>query len=105
VFNLPVAYGFGYISGFISPNFFLGGTIAGYWLSNLVGFLFMQLGAGDVWQDRTQPRNLGKELLVGIATSTVYTLAILAVVQLKIVDISAFIPTGQLSNPNPFSGN
>jgi hypothetical protein len=63
------------------------------------------LGAGDVLQDQAQPRNLGKELLVGIATSTVYTLAILAVVQLKIVDISAFIPTGQLSNTNPFSGN
>ncbi len=97
VFNLPVAYGFGYGMSLISPKFFLGGTIAGYWLSNLVGIIFMQLGAGDVLQNQDQPRNFPKELGMGIATSTAYTLVILAIVHLKIVDISAFIPTEQLN--------
>ena len=105
VFNLPVAYGFGYLMSLISPKFFLGGTIAGYWLSNLLGIILMQLGAGDVLRQQDQPRNLGKELLIGIAASSVYTVVILAIVHLKIVDISAFMPTEQLINRNSLAGH
>ncbi len=104
VFNLPVAYGFGYLVSLIFPQGFIGGTIAGYWLSNLLGIILMQFGAGDVLQPQDKPRSLGKELFWGIATSTAYTLVILAIVHLKIVDLSAFIPTGQLLNMSSLAG-
>ena len=86
VFNLPVSYGFGYICGWFSPNLFFPGLIVGYWLSNIVGILLMQAGALDVFQQ--SERNLKKELLTGLATSTVYTGAIVALIQFKILDAS-----------------
>lgn len=86
IFNLPVSYGFGYICSWFSPNLFFPGLIVGYWLSNIVGILLMQAGALDVFQQ--SERNLKKELLAGLATSTVYTLAIVALIQFKILDAS-----------------
>ena len=86
VFNLPVSYCFGYICAWFSPNLFFPGLIIGYWLSNIVGILLMQAGALDVFQQ--SERNLKKELLTGLATSTLYTLAIVALIQFKILDAS-----------------
>lgn len=88
VFNLPVSYGFGYICGWFSPNLFFPGLIVGYWLSNIVGILLMQAGALDVFQEQSKERNLKKELLTGLATSTVYTGAIVALIQFRILDAS-----------------
>jgi hypothetical protein len=36
VFNLPIAYGFGYLCRLISPDLLIPGAIAGYWLSNII---------------------------------------------------------------------
>jgi hypothetical protein len=88
-FNLPVAYGFGYLCSFISANLFLPCAIAGYWLSNLAGILLMQVGILDVLPLAAKERNLKKELLMGLASATVYTLVILALLQLKILDTPA----------------
>ncbi len=98
IINLPVAYGFGYLCRLISADFFLPGAIAGYWLSNLVGIVMMQFGAIDVLQNQSKERNFARELLTGVATSTVYTLVIVLVVQLKIIDLSAFLPTEEALN-------
>lgn len=46
----------------------------------------MQLGVVDVLQ-RPQEQNLKKDLLLGLASSTIYTLVILALVQLKIINL------------------
>ena len=85
-FNLPIAYGFGYLCSFLSPKLLLPCTIIGYWISCIAGILLMQAGVMDVFQDQSKERNFKKELLMGIATSTVYTLVILALLQLKILD-------------------
>ena len=86
VFNLPVAYGFGYLCGLLSPNFLLPGSVIGYWLSNIAGILLMQFGAADMIQGQPKKGNLKKELLSGVASSTVYTLIVLALVRFKILD-------------------
>jgi hypothetical protein len=52
----------------------------------------MQFGVVDVLPGQPQARNFKKDLLTGVATSTAYTLVILALVQLKILDLSALIP-------------
>ncbi|WP_242065379.1 hypothetical protein [Trichocoleus sp. FACHB-262] len=89
VFNLPVAYFFGYVCSLFSEKLFTPGLIAGYWLSNIIGILLMQLGTADMLQEQPKEQNLKKELLMGIGSSTVYTLVILALVQLKILDVPA----------------
>ncbi|HEY9627076.1 MAG TPA: hypothetical protein V6C84_07225 [Coleofasciculaceae cyanobacterium] len=86
IFNLPIAYLFGAICNRIAPGSLLPGAIAGYWLSNIVGILMMQFGVMDVLQEQSQERNLKKELLTGVVTSTAYTLIILGLVQLKVLD-------------------
>ena len=45
----------------------------------------MQAGAVDVFQ-QSKERNFKKDLLMGLATSTVYTLAIMALIHFNILD-------------------
>ena len=84
-FNLPISYCFGYICSWFSPNLLFPGLIVGYWFSNIAGILLMQAGAVDVFQ-QSKERNFKKDLLMGLATSTVYTLAIMALIHFNILD-------------------
>jgi hypothetical protein len=84
-FNLPIAYFFGYICAQFSANLFIPCAIAGYWLSNVLGILLMQLGILDVVQEQSKKRNFKKELLMGLASSTVYTVIILLLLKFNIL--------------------
>lgn len=92
-FNLPLAYGFGYLCSCFSADWLLPGSIVGYWLSNLAGVLLMQVGAIDVFQGQPQPRNLKKELLMGVLSSSAYSLILVALVQWKILEIPVLFPS------------
>ncbi len=93
LFNLPIAYGFGYICSLFSPKLLLPCSIIGYWLSNVVGILLMQFGSMDVFQNEPK-RNLKKELFSGLVSSTIYTLVIMALIQLKIIDTPVLFSNG-----------
>ncbi|WP_315791938.1 hypothetical protein [Fischerella sp. JS2] len=90
VFNLPIAYFFGYICSLLVPKLFMPCAIIGYWLSNIIGIILMQAGAIDVFQKQPQERNLKKELLTGLVSSTAYTLLIILLIQFKILDTPNF---------------
>ncbi|HYW19142.1 MAG TPA: hypothetical protein VE956_07445 [Nodularia sp. (in: cyanobacteria)] len=90
IFNLPIAYAFGYVCSLFAPKLLMPGVIIGYWLSNIIGILLMQAGAIDVLQKQTQERNLKKELFTGLVSSTVYTFLIVALIQLHIIDTPNF---------------
>ncbi|WP_414529859.1 hypothetical protein [Nodularia chucula] len=90
IFNLPIAYAFGYVCSLFAPKLLMPGVIIGYWLSNIIGILLMQAGAIDVLQKQTEERNLKKELLTGLVSSTVYTFLIVALIQLHIIDTPNF---------------
>ncbi|MBO3460503.1 hypothetical protein G4P69_17805 [Aetokthonos hydrillicola CCALA 1050] len=92
-FNLPIAYGFGYLCSFFFKDLFLPCAIAGYWLSNVLGILLMQAGVMDVLPNQNQERNLKKELLTGLASSTGYTLVILTLIYFKILDTPNLFPS------------
>jgi len=85
VINLPLAYGFGLLVKQINPEWFTGGLIAGYWLSNMVGIVLMQTSALEVFQEPDKPSNLKNELLWGLFTSTIYTLFIYCLVQAGLI--------------------
>lgn len=57
----------------------------------------MQFGALDTLQKEVTPRNPKKDLLIGIVSSTIYTLVILALVQLHVIDAASMLP-GELFN-------
>lgn len=102
VFNLPVAYGFGFLCKLISPDWLLPGTIVGYWLSNVVGIGLMQMGAVEVFQSETK-QNFRKNLLLGVASSTVFTLVVLLLMQFKILDLPFGEGAFHFSSLPPFS--
>lgn len=92
VFNLPIAYFVGYIFSLFNSDLLVPCSIAAYWLSNVTGIIMMQVGAVDVLQGQPKERNLKKELLTGLVSSTVYTMAILALIQFKILENPGLFP-------------
>lgn len=88
-FNLPIAYAFGYLCSLFSPSLLLPCSIIGYWLSNIVGILMMQVGVIDVLENQPKERNLKKELLMGLVSSMIYTVVIIALIQFKILQVPA----------------
>lgn len=95
-FNLPIAYAFGYICSWLSPDLLFPCTIVGYWLSNIAGILLMQLGTLDVFTDKPKEKNLKKELLTGLVSSTVFTVVIVALIHFNVLDTPDFF-SGQQS--------
>lgn len=94
LFNLPIAYFFGYLCSLLSPKLLFPCTILGYWLSNIIGILLMQYGSVDMFQQENKERNLKKELFNSLVSSTAYTLVIVLLIQLKIIDTPIFFTNG-----------
>jgi hypothetical protein len=92
IINLPIAYGFGYVVSLWRSEWFFGAAIAGYWLSNLVGIVMMQMGTKDILQTTAKNRSFKHELFSGLLTSTAYTAVIVALVYFHVIDLSAILP-------------
>lgn len=90
-FNLPIAYGFGYLCRLVSPSFFLPGAIAGYWLSNLIGILLMQIGTTQFLSQNPSENNFKKAVWSGVLSSSVFTVIVLLLIQFNVLDLSNFI--------------
>jgi hypothetical protein len=89
-FNLPIAIAVGYAISWLHPSWFVPGTLAGYWLSNVVGMVMMQFGATDIfWAD--ERRNPQRDLLIGFGSSTLYTIAVAALVYWHVLEIPDFL--------------
>ena len=97
-FNLPIAYAFGYIFSWLSPDLLFPCTIVGYWLSNIAGILLMQLGTLDVFTDKPKEKNIKKELLTGLVSSTAFTLVIVALIHFNVLDTPDFFADKQSVN-------
>ncbi|MBD0392368.1 MAG: hypothetical protein ICV52_00435 [Microcoleus sp. C1-bin4] len=97
-FNLPIAYAFGYIFSWLSPDLLFPCTIVGYWLSNIAGILLMQLGTLDVLADKPKEKNLKKELLTGLVSSTVFTVVIVALIHFNVLETPDFFSDQQSVN-------
>lgn len=89
-FNLPIALGFGYALSWMRADWFLPGTIVGYWLSNVVGILMMQFGAMDMFVS-DEKRNVKRDLLLGLGGSTLYTLVVAALVYFHVLEVPDFL--------------
>ena len=89
-FNLPIALLFGYLVSWAKPNWFLPFTVIGYWLSNVLGIVMMQMGAMDMFI-KEEKRNLKRDLLLGLGGSTVYTVVVALLVYFHILEIPAFL--------------
>lgn len=89
-FNLPIALVFGYGVSWITPQWFVPGTIIGYWLSNVLGMVMMQFGAVDIFVS-DENRNIRRDTLIGFGSATLYTVVVSALVYFHILDIPNFL--------------
>ncbi|MFG6101497.1 hypothetical protein U2F10_04550 [Leptothoe sp. EHU-05/26/07-4] len=94
-FNLPIALAFGYGVSWLNSHWFLPGTIIGYWLSNVLGMIMMQLGAIDIFLPDDK-RNIIRDTLIGLGSATLYTIIVSALVYFHVWDIPDFITDLQL---------
>lgn len=74
-------------------------TGLGYWLTNVVGFVLMQQGVVTAMQKEGQSSG-GHSLRNGLITFTAYTLAIVVLLQLHILNVPDFLTTALLTNLN-----
>lgn len=89
-FNLPIALFLGYGVSWISPHWFIPGTIVGYWLSNVLGTVMMQFGAIDLFLPDAK-RNTIRDMLIGFGSATLYTVIASALVYFHVLDIPDFL--------------
>ncbi|MEB3160989.1 MAG: hypothetical protein VKL20_05975 [Synechocystis sp.] len=97
IFNLPIAYGFGYLCELGVKGGLMPGAIAGYWLSNVVGLVLMQAGTHQVWQAADAKPNFKQALWSGTLSSTAFTVLVCLLVHWQILDLSSFSPTELLA--------
>ncbi|MFM7266608.1 MAG: hypothetical protein ACKOZW_13655 [Cyanobium sp.] len=82
IINLPVAWLLAKAAQALQPSWFAPGLVVGYWFSNLMGIALMQWGALGLVSAGQEPRNTRRDWLIGLATSTLYTLAIVVLVRI-----------------------
>lgn len=90
IINLPLALGFGYLASRPFPDALVPMTGVGYWLTNVVGFVLMQQGAVTALQ-KDGAESKGQSLRNGLITSTVYTVAIVVLIQFHILELPDFL--------------
>ncbi|WP_353931586.1 hypothetical protein WJM97_03085 [Okeanomitos corallinicola TIOX110] len=89
-FNLPIALLFGYLVSWAKPDWFLPFTVIGYWLSNVLGIVMMQMGAMDMFFQE-EKRNVKRDLILGLGGSTLYTIVVALLVYFHILEVPDFL--------------
>lgn len=95
--NLPLALGFARLVSLLNPAWLLPGLVSGYWLSNMAGLLLMQNGVLALVPEGRRPRR-SRDLLWGLLSSSVYTLAIVGAAKLgwlPLPQLEAILPAAQ----------
>jgi hypothetical protein len=82
--NVPIALAFAWVMGFVFPSAFLELALAGYWLSNVLGFVFLHLGA-QLAVTQEAPKYTWKSLLRDLAVSLFYTAVIFALIKFELI--------------------
>jgi hypothetical protein len=98
VINLPLAWLVARLLAFWHPSWFTPGLVLGYWLSNVAGILLLQSSALEVFRDDDAPHDRRRELLVGLATATAYSLLVFGLVKLgllhtPLLELESALPT------------
>ena len=63
--NVPLAYLFALPAALLDQRLFLPAFVLGYWLSNILGFVLLHLGAGGIVRP-TRPVDLRRDLLLSL---------------------------------------
>ena len=92
--NVPLAVGAAWLVSLFYPPAFQVAVVVAYWTTNVLGLVLMHKGAQQVLaKDAIRP-NRRRELLLDVGVSLAYTLLIVVLLQLKILQpVSAYLGT------------
>jgi hypothetical protein len=82
--NLPLALAFAWVVSLFYPPAFGTAVVIGYWLTNVLGFVLMQKGGWKLMSNQPKPYSR-RELFKDVLISLLYTLLIVALLKLKIL--------------------
>lgn len=86
IINIPLAYGFASLVSILNKDLFTGAMIFGYWATNLLGFVLMHKGLGEINRGETKREgNKEESIKKDILISLLYTLLIVALIKFGIV--------------------
>ena len=83
--NVPLAVGFAWLVSLFYKPAFAASVVIGYWLTNVLGFVLMHRGGQKLLSSKEFGKYSGRELFRDIVISLLYTLLILFLVKLKIL--------------------
>ena len=98
--NVPLALAFAWIISLFVPAVFETAFVVGYWLTNVLGFVLMHKGANKLMSEKDAPYTL-RAFARDVGISILYTILIVLLVKLKIVEPlpNYFKPTIGSGNP------
>jgi uncharacterized membrane-anchored protein len=82
--NIPLALVFAWLVSFFYQPAFTASLIIGYWLTNVLGFVLLHMGARQVFSEKPPPDSR-RELWTDVIVSVVYTVLIIILVKLGIL--------------------
>ena len=78
--NIPIAYAFGALFGLVSEDLFLPAMVAGYWITNILGFVLMHRGAADILSKKGKTGYSRRQLATDLCVSIAYTMIVVSLV-------------------------
>ena len=91
--NVPLALAFAWVVSLFYRPAFEAACIAGYWLTNVLGFVLMHKGAKKIIVEGQEKTYSRRDLARDIGISLLYTLLIVVLIKFKIVQpISNYLP-------------
>ena len=91
--NVPLALGFAWLVSLFYRPAFHSALIIGYWLTNLLGLVLLHKGARNMFSSEDPKAYSGRELFKDVLISLLYTLLIVLLIQLKILQpITDYLP-------------
>jgi hypothetical protein len=87
--NIPLAYAFAALVGLVSEDLFLPAMVAGYWITNILGFVLMHRGIKESVFKRTGAGYSKRELVSDLAVSAVYTIVVVVLVAVGFLRLPA----------------
>lgn len=83
--NIPLAIGFGWLVALVHRPAFEVAVIAGYWLTNILGLVLLQIGARQTVTAGAARLYTRRELVKDLLISLLYTGGIVVLIKLKIL--------------------
>lgn len=84
--NIPLSYAGAWLASLFYKNAFLPAFVITYWITNILGFVLMHLGATKMFaRDGGKKRSIPRTILKDVLISTAYTLLIIILVKANII--------------------